>query len=94
VLVKPVRTSEEPLDRRPGRREPSRREVVAQEIEAALDAADEGLLGVLLQSSAARVWFTILTARRSFQRVGASTTMSSMCKRPSCCIVTQLRSWC
>jgi hypothetical protein len=44
-----VRTFEEPLYRRPGQRDPTRREVVAGEVEAALDAADEGLVGVLFE---------------------------------------------
>jgi len=36
LLIKPVRTFQEPLQRRPGQREPTRYEVVAEEVEAAL----------------------------------------------------------
>jgi hypothetical protein len=43
-------TFEEPLHRRRGAREPTRCELMAEEAEAALRAADEGLVGGLLQA--------------------------------------------
>jgi hypothetical protein len=48
LLVKPGGTSDEPLDRRLRDRQPLAVEVVAQEVEALLDAPDEGLVRVLL----------------------------------------------
>ncbi len=41
LLVKPVRTFEKPLHRRPRQREPTRREVVPKKIEAALQRGDQ-----------------------------------------------------
>ena len=42
LLIKPDRTRHEPLDGLCGHAKPLRAEMVAQEVEALLDAADEG----------------------------------------------------
>ncbi len=46
-LRKPGRTLDEPIPRLLRHREPLRAQPVAQEVEAAIGAADEGLVGVL-----------------------------------------------
>jgi len=50
LLVKPGDTCEEALDGRLCHREPVGPQAVAEEVEALLDAPDEGLVRVLLQS--------------------------------------------
>jgi hypothetical protein len=65
LLVKPGCTFDEFLDRGLGQPQSCAAEMIADEVKAPLDPADEGLV-------------TAATARRSFHRVGASTRMSSM----------------
>jgi hypothetical protein len=49
LLVKPGCTFDEFLDRGLGQPQPLAAEAIAQEVEAMLDPANEGLVGVLLQ---------------------------------------------
>jgi hypothetical protein len=52
--------------------------VIAKKVEAAFDPADEGLVGMFLQTQTPNIWLTAFTAPRSCQRVDARMRMSSM----------------
>jgi len=78
LLIKPEGTYGEVLQRGPCHGQLGPAEVIAQEIKAPFDSTDEGLLGMFLQPREDRTWFRTRTARRSFQRVGASSRISSI----------------
>ena len=60
LLIKPVRSFLKSFNGRPSERQVTRREVVSQKVEAALDAADEGLVRVLFEPEFAERWISSL----------------------------------
>jgi hypothetical protein len=78
LLIKPGHSFDAPLETRRGDLQPRRGERTAQEVEAPADRADERLVRGCSTCNSASVWFTSRIASRSFPRVGARITQSSM----------------
>jgi hypothetical protein len=78
LLVKPGCTFDEFLDRGLGQPQPCTAEMIADEVKAPLDPADEGLVGMFLQAQRTEDFIYRRYCMAQLPPGGASTRMSSM----------------